>query len=288
MRKLCLGWWPVVLKAKCIQLDMWIKGTLHYTALMSKKVYRSPRSRTQASHVPVFAIFYASVHWLLTCLHGPVMTAPHFYEFPGWYLRGKLEGPRQLRALWSFCSGALVKRCWPELLPTGAIQLHAGLLIREQGRPKWLRPLLSTVWDSTRVQCAAKFGVTWSEQFSSMTYSNITLSVPLLPPLSKEISVQRSSHGGQCWSPDPPMSGERSTFGWIIRISTTSLSNDPSQTRGSNCWRVLFQDLTQPVLPHPKFKSIVSGRKHCLSLESMMFPNSFVKLGLVLESRKKK
>lgn len=163
MRKLCLGWWPVMLKAKCIQFDMWIKGTLRYTALMSKKVDRRPRSRTQASHVPVFVIFYASVHWLLTCLHGPVMTAPHFYKFPGWYLRRKLEGPRQLRALWSFCSGALVKRRWPELLPTGALQLHASLLIREQGRPKWLRPLLSTVWDSARVQCAAKSRVTWRD-----------------------------------------------------------------------------------------------------------------------------
>lgn len=176
---------------------------------MSKKVDCRPRSRTQASHIPVFAIFHALVNWLLTCLHCPVMTAPHFYKFPGWYLRGKLEGPHQLRALRSFCSGALIKRCWPEF-PTGAIQLHAGLLIREQGRPKWLSPLLSTVWDSTRVQYAVKSGVTWCEQFSSMTSSTITFSffVPLLPSLSKEISVQCSSRVGQSWPPDPPMPGE--------------------------------------------------------------------------------
>lgn len=242
MRKLCLGWWLVMLQAKWVQLDIWIKGTLCYTALMSKKLGRRPRSRTQASHIPVFVIFHASVHWLLTCLHDPIMTAPHFNKFPGWYLRGKLEGPRQLRALRSFCSGALVKRRWSEL-PTGALQLYTGLLIRERGCPKCLRPLLPTVWDSTRVQCAVMSGVTWSEQSSSMTYSTITftLSVPLLPPLSKEISVKRSSRWpvGQRWPPDPPMSGERSTFGWIIWISTTSLSSDPPQTSGSNCSRVL-------------------------------------------------
>lgn len=137
MRKLCLGWWLVMLQAKCVQLDIWIEGTLCYTALMSKKVGRRPRSRTQASHIPVFVIFQASVHWLLTCLNDPVMTAPHFNKFPGWYLRGKLEGPRQLRALRSFCSGTLVKRRWSEL-PTGALQLYTGLLIRERAVPSAL------------------------------------------------------------------------------------------------------------------------------------------------------